>query len=238
MMLCNKISVVFLVFLLNTGGSSGQQPDYEKIFGRNWQKAEQFIRSNRDWIEPELEKYNIEFSEAMSVVFPELVRYSALQDKMELTILKTLYINLGEDYANFSIGQFQIKPSFAEAIYERLLSSPRLKEKKKPGVESDFINTRSFRALIVSNLENTQEQLKYLIVFLKICERNFNLRKLSYAERIKFLATAYNYSFLKPEREIAEMADKKFFSTGPFNTEYYSYSDIALFWYNQNRKTD
>ena len=38
------------------------------------------------------------------VIFPELVRYSAIRDKMEITLLKTLYRNLGEDYADFSVG--------------------------------------------------------------------------------------------------------------------------------------
>ena len=43
----------------------------------------------------------------MSVVFPELVRYSALRDKMEITLLKALYINVGRDYANFSLAIFR-----------------------------------------------------------------------------------------------------------------------------------
>ena len=102
-----KIYIVFLAVQFLIFNSSAQQPDYEEIFGQDWQKAENFVRSSSVWIKPLLEDHNIEFNEAIAVVFPELVRYSALQDKMEITLLKALYINLGRDYANFSIGQFQ-----------------------------------------------------------------------------------------------------------------------------------
>ena len=95
-------------FLLIPYFSSAQQLDYRAIFGDDWQRAEQFLVENRKWIEPELTAYKIDFNEAMAVVFPELVRYSALRDFMETTLLKALYINLGEEYADFSIGQFQI----------------------------------------------------------------------------------------------------------------------------------
>ena len=57
---------------------------------------------------------------AIAVVFPELIRYSALRDKIEITLLKSLYIYKGDDYADFSIGQFQMKPSFAELIHKNV----------------------------------------------------------------------------------------------------------------------
>ena len=70
------------------------------------------------------DKYDVSYPMAIAVVFPEIVRYSAIRDKIEITLLKALYINLGEDYADFSIGQFQMKPSFAEALHKK---APMLK---------------------------------------------------------------------------------------------------------------
>src|SRR5512133_283654 len=109
---------MLLLLLLAIQGLRAQEPDYEAIFGDDWLKAEEFERENRNWMEPVLEKYDIPYRLAISVVFPELVRYSALRDKMETTLLKALYVNLGDEYANFSIGHFQIKPSFASIIRE------------------------------------------------------------------------------------------------------------------------
>jgi hypothetical protein len=238
MKISGKIPAVFLALHLFGNTSSARQPDYKEIFGQDWKKADQFVITNRNWIEPLLEKHNIEFNEAIAVVFPELVRYSALQDKIEVTLLKALYINLGEDYANFSIGQFQIKPSFAETLSDLAQTAAGRKEKNMLKRKSDFGKIRSFRAAIVSDLENTAEQLKYLIVFIKVCEKKFNLRNMESLERIKFLATAYNYNFLKSEQEIVNMADKKFYSAKLFDTESYSYSDISLFWYSHNQKVD
>ena len=45
-------------------------------------------------MQPVLEKNHISYPIAIAVIFPELVRYSALRDKMEITLLKTLYNSL------------------------------------------------------------------------------------------------------------------------------------------------
>ena len=111
---------VLLVFLLSAGLSRSclsQSVNYQDLFGDDWNKAVTFEKENRSWIEDVLAKNHISYPLAISIVFPELVRYSALRDKMEITLLKTLYVNLGEDYANFSIGQFQMKPSFEFFVF-------------------------------------------------------------------------------------------------------------------------
>ena len=111
-----KIYLLILSFSFLTNSLRSQNADYREIFGDDWNKAIAFERENRSWMEPILAKNHISYPLAIAVIFPELVRYSALRDKMEITLLKALYINLGEDYANFSIGQFQMKPSFAEIV--------------------------------------------------------------------------------------------------------------------------
>ena len=52
-------------------------------------------------MEPVLAKNHISYPLAVAVIFPELVRYSALRDKMEITLLKALYINLGDRLCKF-----------------------------------------------------------------------------------------------------------------------------------------
>lgn len=184
-------------------------------------------------MEPILAKNNISYPLAISIIFPELVRYSALQDKIEITLLKALYINLGNDYADFSIGQFQMKPSFAELIREKASVVTGNKSEISFKKISDYDNIKDFRKSIVSDLEDPKSQIRYLIAFIKICENNFKMDRKDELSCVKFLATAYNFGFDKSETEIYNMIDKKFFNIKLFKTENYSYAEVSLFWYKQ-----
>jgi hypothetical protein len=229
-----KISFLFFVlFLVRFQPAGSQSLDYREIFGEDWDKAVAFEKENRGWIDSALRKNHISYPVAISVIFPELVRYSALRDKMEISLLKTLYINLGDDYANFSIGVFQMKPSFAELIRE---NAPRIAGFRK-GLQdkSRFSDIKEFRKSIVNDLENPKTQIYYLIAFMKLCEECYKSDSMDTHSQVKFLATVYNFGIDKTESEIDSMSDKKFFNTKIFSTKNYSYSDISLFWYNQCR---
>ena len=229
---------LFLLFFVRTlfwGSIYSQSINYAEIFGDDWKKALAFETENRSWMEPVLARYHISYPLAIAVIFPELVRYSALRDKIEITLLKALYINLGEDYANFSIGQFQMKPSFAEVIRNQAPSVLG----RRSGIEfknpSEFDDISDFRKSIVSDLEDPRTQFNYLIAFIKICEKNFKSNRKDEVSWLKFIATAYNYGIDKSATRIEEMIDKKYFNTKLFKTENYSYSDVSLFWYKNNR---
>jgi hypothetical protein len=230
-----KMRVLFICFfftgLLKPGLS--QTLNYQDIFGDDWKKATSFEKENRSWMEPVFAKKNISYPLAISIIFPELVRYSALQDKIEITLLKALYVNLGDDYANFSIGKFQMKPSFAELIREKASAVPGDKTEISFKNITDYDDIKDFRKSIVSDLEDPKSQICYLIAFIKICERNFNTDRKDEMSAIKFLATAYNFGIDKNEKEIEHMIGKKFFNTRLIKTENYSYADVALFWYKQ-----
>jgi hypothetical protein len=226
---------VFITILCLELISFSQQEDYKKIFGSDWEKAEAFVSENETWMKQLSEKYSVSYPVAIAVVFPELVRYSALRDKMEITLLKALYINLGEDYANFSIGQFQMKPSFAESIHQKVpLLKGRLRNQFREKTRNNDI--RKYRASIVKDLEQPESQFLYLIAFLKICGTIYNLEEMDEDYRLKFLATAYNFSFQKSFDEVEKMTDKKFFYTKLVKAESYSYSDISAFWFNNYQK--
>jgi hypothetical protein len=228
-----RILIVSFLFagLLKSGWS--QSINYKDLFGEDWKTAVAFEKENRNWIEPLLTKNHISYPLAISIIFPELVRYSALQDKMEITLLKTLYVNLGKDYANFSIGQFQMKPSFAEIIREK---APDVLGRRS-GITfknvSDFDDVTDFRKSIIKDLEDPKSEISYLIAFIIICEKNFKTSLKDELSEVKFLATAYNFGFDKTEAEIRNMIDKKFFNTKLFKSENYSYADVSLFWYRQ-----
>jgi hypothetical protein len=229
------VKILLFSFLLAAFLKSGwsQSIDYQELFGDDWKKAMTFEKENRIWIEPLLVKNHISYPLAISIIFPELVRYSALRDKMEITLLKALYVNLGEDYANFSIGQFQMKPSFAEMIREEAPSVLGHRSGIAFKNVSDFDDIKDFRKSIVTDLEEPKSQINYLIAFIKICQKNFSTCWKDEPSEIKFLATAYNFGFDKKDVEIENMIDKKFFNTKLIKTENYSYADVSIFWYKQ-----
>jgi hypothetical protein len=225
--------IIFLLLIRFQISVLSQSINYQVVFGDDWNKALAFEKENRSWMEPLLIKNHIPYPLAIAVIFPELVRYSALRDKMEITLLKALYVNLGDEYANFSIGQFQMKPSFAEFIHEQAPGFWGLQTRFKFSKREEFDDITNFRKSIVIDLEDPKTQFYYLIAFLKIAEHNFGLKHKDNISKLKFLATAYNYGINKSSEQIESMIDKKFFNTKLFKTDNYSYADVSLFWYNQ-----
>lgn len=216
---------------------TAQVPDYRSVFGSNWMKAEAFISENRQWMKDYAGKWNIEFPRALSVVFPELIRYSAIRDIAETTMLKTLYLNLGDEYADFSIGHFQMKPSFAEALIEKVSSLNDSKFQKIFQETATMEDKKNFRSQIIADLEDPVRQFEYLLAFIKICEKEYPVKTMPEEDAVRFLATAYNCGLGKSESYIWQMEGKKFFSTGLIKKDTYSYSDISLYWYLNNRET-
>jgi hypothetical protein len=226
--------ILFLLLslvILNSGIS--QSLNYQEVFGEDWKKAIDFEKENRNWMKPLITGNNISYPLAIAVIFPELVRFSALREKMEVTLLKALYVNLGDDYADFSIGFFQMKPSFAGMIREQANSDPELKSEVKFKGKSDYADIKAFRKEIIADLEDPKTQLIYLIAFLKICEKRYPITGKDEEEKIKFISTAYNYGIDKSSAQIEAMIEKKFFNTRLYKTENYSYAEVSLFWYKQ-----
>jgi hypothetical protein len=233
---CRK--VLFLLALLFPGELAvfSQATDYGQIFGKDWELAGEFVRKNEKWMKELTDRYDVPYDIAVAVVFPELVRYSALLDKIEITLLKSLYVSLGDEYANFSVGRFQMKPSFAEAVNTGIqLFRNRLRNKFRQ--KSEFDAPWKYRSAIVSGLEDPESQFLYLIAFLKICEHTYDLKEMGDEQKVKFLSTAYNYSFLKTADDVNSMSDKRFFSTKLAAEEYYCYSDISLAWFKKYKES-
>ncbi len=221
-----------LSLLLFTGTAFAQDTDFKKIFGKDWDKAEAFLSENESWMKQACARYHVSYPVAAAIIFPELVRYSALRDKIEITLLKTLYINLGDEYADFSIGPFQMKPSFAQTVGEKA----RLLKDRISTQFSDKItysNDREYRDSIVNSLEKPQSQLIYLIAFIKICDNMFGFGTSDDNYRLKILATAYNCGLNKNPEQIKAMSDRKFFNTKLYATQNYCYSAVSLFWYHR-----
>ncbi len=207
--------------------------DYPAIFGSNWIKAEQFIRENKVWIRDILNENKLDFHFTMSVVFPELVRYSAIRDRMEITLLKALYVNYGNDYANFSVGVFQMKPSCAEEILKEIPGLMDRKLEKRLKAISPLLTDREKRAMIVREMENPRSQLVYIAALLKLLDKRLrNHQWTNSGNMLAFYATAYNCGFSHSADYIFEQMSGNSFHTGLISSDNkYSYSDIALYYF-------
>jgi hypothetical protein len=229
---------LILLFLPVFNSAYSQTPDYPAIFGDDWKKAEAYLSENKSWIEPMLKRNHISYPFAMAIVFPEILRYSALRDNIEVSVLKTLYVNLGAEYADFSIGVFQMKPTFAETIREESSSFLGSRSGIRFKTASAYSDVKDFRKSIIRDLEDPEGQIIYLVTFIRLCEKKFDLSRFSDVSKIKFISTSYNYGIDKSMAQIMKMADKKFFSTKLIKDETYSYSDISIFWYKSVAKTE
>lgn len=207
--------------------------NYKKIFGEHYTNAEEYLHTISPLSDSIFALYRQDKETLESVVFPELLRYSIIRDYLETSSLEIVYVNTG--LADFSIGRFQIKPSFAEKIEIYFLNdSSRLW-----GFSRDFfynsIDPVEIRRERVDRLKSISFQLKYLAAFSLIMEAKYpSLAKKNKEYKIRFLSTAYNHNFESEKETIEQYMYKKFFPWGikPGNVKY-NYSDISWFYYRK-----
>jgi len=171
-----------------------------------------------------------------SIVFPEVMRYNALKDGIESESLKTLYVQFGGEYANFSIGVFQMKPSFAEIVElkcKQLLPTKIFEELQLPYKE---INAENSRAKRIERLMDDEWQLIYLTGFIAICnkmycDKNFK----NETEKLQWYATVYNAGFDKTDEFInKKIAEANFYLGQQMPGKKFKYAAIATWYYQEN----
>jgi hypothetical protein len=225
---------VFVLFL--TSGSaalSAADEDYAAIFGDKYAAAERFLRENA-WIAGALRLPPEDARIALAVVFPEVIRFSALEDAIQVRGLKVLYVQYGRAYMNFSVGRFQMKPSFVENLesdYNRLLNPEEKSAAAIPAFErGDSAELRNKRVL---RLDDTVWQVRYLRMFILVMEKRYGHVAFSDAEdRLRFYATAYNAGYASGERALRRaMNDKRFHTELLFPKKTYVYADVAVFYF-------
>ncbi len=167
-----------------------------------------------------------------AIVFPELIRYSIYRDFMETTVMEYLYVEYGPKASDFSIGMFQIKPSFAELLENEVQNYDGL---KKYSVitnykSSDIKETRKER---IERLGSSLWQIIYMNCFYSLMELKFkNVAFADIKDKIRFYATCYNLGFNCSNDEILKWTTRKTFPHGYNSTrKNYCYGDISLMFY-------
>jgi hypothetical protein len=227
--------LVVLWLLLTMGCATAFSVNYRKAFGSDWTDAERCVEEHHDEWKQELDLFGIDSRVAEAVVFPELIRYSMWKDEIERAAVNGLYVSKGREGADFSIGRFQMKPSFAEDVEQAWNVSPLAKEY---GFSFNLADNNEARRSRVRRLSTMQGQCRYLAIFIRLLQqRHSRLLQLSKREQVRFLATAYNHSFSASWNDIIKMQDECHFHTDIIrtrSTRYYCYSDIAVVFYSGN----
>ena len=169
--------------------------------------------------------------EILAVVFPEIIRWNAFQD-----IIETGMNEISNNNADFSIGIFQMKPSFVKNMENYVI--------KYDIKECDYIliqnlDDQDVSTERISRLSQPYWQFKYACAYWRIAEHRFQgMNFNNMEERIQFYATAYNYGFLSSIDEIQKWQNKRVF---PYGSKYPkpqdSYSSISLIYYNFHKAT-
>lgn len=229
-----RIAVFYILTLISNTTYSQNTLDYSKIFGDKYTDALEYIQGNQ-WISDSVNRYGINPLLAKAIIFPELIRYSALRDFIETYSLEVLYVQYGAKYADFSIGRFQIKPSFANRLEkdwnEHLRRAIPTATDFAPFDTTDNTNNRISR---LQRLKNDWWQAKYLIMFIKLNEHRQNWGKNELKEEAHFLASAYNVGYWYNHDQIIRIGKLQSFHSSLFKPEVcYNFADIALDYYQK-----
>ena len=204
---------------------------FNKNFQNEYQLAIKTYESRQSEIQFFANEYGIDPDIISAVIFPEIMRYSYLKDKAEISALYSLYILFGSEFSNYSVGMFQMKPSFIERLEEEIKQYPDLERLFLINEFPENISENNLKSIRVKRMINEEWQVKYLISFIKIMERNFSsyLSKIEdQKEIVRFYSTAYNTGIFKDKKKINRFINKKFYNT---NHGLYNYSDISLYFY-------
>ena len=161
---------------------------------------------------------------AFAIVAPEAGCYNSLSDYFETAAVKNGYPSNGSP--DYSIGLFQMKPSFAESLENEVVKDSALKAKYGSRLAYGSNDTASKRRERVNRLANTNWQICYLAVFVDVVKKRTSTWDLSDAEsKVRYWSTLYNAGFYLSKARVEQRQGVKQFPRG---TKEFNYSAIAV----------
>jgi len=227
----NKFLTLLITLTIVFAGKINAQTAYYQLYPKECYEAKNFYNEHKKQIEKAAKSVNLQPEMFFAIVAPEFTQYSYLSNKLETYSLKVLYVQFGKSYSDFSIGCFQMKPSFIELLEKTIAADENLKPKYDSCL---FVNPdeREARVARIDRLNTIEWQIFYLTVFCDILQKRFNNLTFSTTdEKLRFYATAYNCGFHKTEQKIKETEQKALFPH--FSTQKFKYSDIAVWFFRE-----
>ena len=209
--------------------------NYRQEFAGDYTWAVSWLQQNNSTIEKYAGKFNIPAKELKAIVFPELIRYNTVYDAIEINSLKYLYVSEGKSYADFSVGYFQMKPSFAEMIEQDANTFLDAGILQISGMDKlkNAADTEANRKARVSRITSVEDQVIYLCLFYKICAAKFaKARFANTRDKLKFFATCYNAGYRRNYDKLVSIQSKKYFHTGKlWSNTHYNYAAISDYYF-------
>lgn len=218
-----KAAAVFLLSVLLSSFT------YRSQFSDEYTEAVSFLSKNNTAISSICHKYGADEALLKAVIFPELTRYSLFKDFFESSGNEVLYVNGGRTACDFSIGNFQMKPSFAEDV-EQLISISAEKERFNALTAYKATDDKGIRRERVERLKQTAWQTTYLCAFIALTSNKVP-QGISREEQIRFYAAAYNLGLKKSAADVLAWQHIAAFPYGKGRSKF-AYADVALEYYN------
>jgi len=223
--------VIFSLLVFVQLSPAQNHQEIKRFFGKSYSEVLQYLQQHKTALKKHLPTNPQEAAFILAIGFPELLRYKALQNSLETAFLEALYVKKGPTYANFSVGRFQMKPSFAESLEHYCQKYLRFTGVKIYQYNTSGINnTRKAR---VKRLNNLGWQLKYLhSLYLALNHRFAHKKFASNVLKLRFFAAAYNFGFLNTAAKIQQWSQNKAFPYGKnYVGKQQNYTYIALDFY-------
>ena len=233
-----SVAVIFCCVAFLFAKTSYQDADFGKSFGSKAQTAQTKLNNMQPLFETcaTICKTDSRFMQA--IIFPELMRYNSLKDGIEAESLRTLYVQFGKEYANFSIGIFQMKPGFAEKVEQlsATLLAASVNHELQLSYNSD--DEEEIRRQRVERLLDEQWQLVYLTAFVALCDKLYKEKTFnSDVEKLQWYATVYNAGFDRPDEYIRKkISEENFYLQQQMPEKKFRYAAIAAWFYQSSKQ--
>jgi hypothetical protein len=223
------ISILFI--------SATPKSNPEIWFDTQYSDAINFCTENQELIKKTLSKSCLPPAKALSVAFPEMLRYSLWRDLFETTALELLYVQHGKTVADFSIGWLQMKPSFAETVESKVKNNSFLVQKYSDLFQyhssTDNIKIRKER---INRLKQFEWQLQYLNAFIDYNCTIFQSENIQYEEMLQYLSAAYNRGMDCDLNELKDFSGTKTFPYGPGKKNPFGFVEVAEYFFKNDAK--
>lgn len=225
------VTILFSGFL--SVNAIAQELNPKQYFGDSYTEAVEFFIAKRVDIDSVFSQYNIQVDEAIAIVFPEVIRYNRFRDFAETYALELAYVNGGKEFADFSIGHFQMKPSFVENLESELSADTILSHQFKRIISYSLdMSLQDIRRERINRLKQFSWQIQYLACFIRLAEKRFasDLKEKS-EERLLILSSAYNMGLNSNYKDLKILSETKTFPYGKSIMGRFSYYDVANYFY-------
>lgn len=169
---------------------------------------------------------------AMAIVAPEVSQFRSFTDWAQVRTLCLLYVNFNS--SDFSVGYFQMKPSFVEKLECEVENDSLLRQRYsdiliKPQ-KDESLSASAIRSRRIARITTLEWQIRYLSVFIAIAKQKTTSMNLSTIDKLRYWATLYNSGFHLNGTRVKELQEAKSF---PRRGKKFNYSDVAVEFYNK-----